>query len=95
MNRLALVSVTLIGSPTPNSKRDDTCHLRREHPAHQPRGSVCVVRHVALSLSNREIGRMLDISVEAVKERVQNLLRKLEANDRTEAAVWAVTKGLV
>jgi len=56
---------------------------------------VQVVRHVALGLSNREIGRSLDISVETVKEHVQNVLRKLEANDRTEAAVWAVKKGLV
>jgi DNA-binding NarL/FixJ family response regulator len=30
-----------------------------------------------------------------VKEHVQNILRKLEAGDRTEAAVWAVKKGLV
>jgi len=56
---------------------------------------VQVVRHVALGLSNREIGRSLDISIETVKEHVQNILRKLEAGDRTEAAVWAVKKGLV
>jgi DNA-binding NarL/FixJ family response regulator len=56
---------------------------------------VQVVRHVALGLSNREIGRSLDISIETVKEHVQNVLRKLEAGDRTEAAVWAVKKGLV
>jgi DNA-binding NarL/FixJ family response regulator len=31
---------------------------------------VQVVRHVALGLSNREIGRSLDISVETVKEHV-------------------------
>ena len=42
-----------------------------------------------------EIGRSLDISIETVKEHVQNILRKLEAGDRTEAAVWAVKKGLV
>ncbi len=56
---------------------------------------VQVLRHVALGLSNREIGRSLDISIETVKEHVQNILRKLEAGDRTEAAVWAVKKGLV
>ena len=53
------------------------------------------MRHVALGLSNREIGRSLEISIETVKEHVQNVLRKLEASDRTEAAVWAVKKGLV
>lgn len=54
-----------------------------------------VLRHLALGLSNKEIGRSLSISVETVKEHVQHLLRKIEANDRTQAAVWAVRKGLV
>jgi DNA-binding NarL/FixJ family response regulator len=56
---------------------------------------VQVLRHVAMGLSNREIGTSLEISIETVKEHVQNILRKLEASDRTEAAVWAVRKGLV
>ena len=46
-------------------------------------------------LSNREIGKSLSISVETVKEHVQNILRKLQVNDRTQAAVWAVKRGLV
>jgi DNA-binding NarL/FixJ family response regulator len=54
-----------------------------------------VLRHVALGLSNREIGKSLSISVETVKEHVQNILRKLQVNDRTQAAVWAVKRGLV
>jgi DNA-binding NarL/FixJ family response regulator len=54
-----------------------------------------VLRHVALGLSNREIGRSLQISVETVKEHVQNILRKIAVSDRTQAAVWAVRKGLV
>ena len=54
-----------------------------------------VLRHVALGLSNREIGQSLGISVETVKEHVQNILRKIDATDRTQAAVWAVRKGLV
>ncbi|MFV1968726.1 MAG: response regulator [Pirellulaceae bacterium] len=54
-----------------------------------------VLRHVALGLSNREIGRSLGISIETVKEHVQNILRKLDVNDRTQAAVWAVRRGVV
>jgi len=54
-----------------------------------------VLRHVALGLSNREIGKSLTISIETVKEHVQNILRKLEVSDRTQAAVWAVKRGLV
>jgi DNA-binding NarL/FixJ family response regulator len=54
-----------------------------------------VLRHVALGLSNREIGRSLSISIETVKEHVQNILRKIDVADRTQAAVWAVKRGLV
>ena len=54
-----------------------------------------VLSHVALGLSNQEISRSLEISVETVKEHVQNLLRKLAVNDRTQAAVWAVKSGVI
>ena len=53
-----------------------------------------VLRHLALGLSNREIGLSLEISIETVKEHVQNILRKLNLNDRTQAAVWAVHREL-
>ncbi len=54
-----------------------------------------VLRHVSMGLSNREVAKSLTISVETVKEHVQNILRKLNVNDRTQAAVWAVKRGLV
>ena len=53
-----------------------------------------VLRVVAMGLSNQEIGDSLEISVETVKEHVQNLLRKTGLNDRTQAAVWALRHGL-
>jgi DNA-binding NarL/FixJ family response regulator len=53
-----------------------------------------VLRLVAMGLSNREIADALEISVETVKEHVQNLLRKIELADRTQAAVWALRNGL-
>ena len=54
-----------------------------------------ILRHIALGLSNKEIARSLDVSVETVKEHVQNMLRKLGMTDRTQAAVWAVKQGRV
>ncbi len=54
-----------------------------------------VLQHVSMGMSNREIGKSLGISVETVKEHVQNILRKLDVNDRTQAAVWAVKRDLV
>lgn len=54
-----------------------------------------VLRHLALGLSNKEIGLSLEISIETVKEHVQNILRKMNVVDRTRAAVEAVKQGLV
>ncbi|WP_442507586.1 response regulator transcription factor [Novipirellula sp. SH528] len=54
-----------------------------------------VLLHIALGLSNKEIAKSLMISVETVKEHVQNILRKLGANDRTDAAVKAVRVGFI
>lgn len=54
-----------------------------------------VLRQLALGLTNKEIAQTLDISYETVKEHVQHVLRKVGVSDRTQAAVWAVRKGLV
>jgi DNA-binding NarL/FixJ family response regulator len=71
----------------------------RENPAARdagltPRESQ-VLAHLSFGLSNDEIARSLEISVETVKEHVQNLLWKLKVRDRTHAAVWAIKAGVV
>ena len=54
-----------------------------------------VLRQIAFGLTNKEIAQALSISYETVKEHVQHILRKIGVTDRTQAAVWAVRKGLV
>lgn len=54
-----------------------------------------VLRQLSLGLTNKEIAQTLHISYETVKEHVQHILRKVGVSDRTQAAVWAVRKGLV
>ncbi|MGD9647391.1 MAG: response regulator transcription factor [Pirellulales bacterium] len=54
-----------------------------------------VLRQMALGLTNKEIAQSLKISYETVKEHVQHVLRKIGVSDRTQAAVWAVRRGLV
>jgi DNA-binding NarL/FixJ family response regulator len=54
-----------------------------------------VLKQLALGLSNKEIAQSLSISYETVKEHVQHILRKVGVSDRTQAAVWAVRRGLV
>jgi DNA-binding NarL/FixJ family response regulator len=53
-----------------------------------------VLLQLALGLTNKEIAQALHISYETVKEHVQHILRKIRVTDRTQAAVWAVRKGL-
>lgn len=54
-----------------------------------------MLRQIALGLTNKEIAQSLRISYETVKEHVQHVLRKIGVSDRTQAAVWAVRRGLV
>ena len=58
-------------SRSPNSAPDVKLPLTRRE--------IQVLTHVALGLSNKEIAKALSISVETVKEHVQNILRKLNA----------------
>ena len=54
-----------------------------------------VLRLVADGLSNKEVARELRVSVSTVKLHVQDLLKKLSASDRTQAAVKALRQGLL
>jgi DNA-binding NarL/FixJ family response regulator len=53
-----------------------------------------VLREMANGLTNKDIAKTLHISYETVKEHVQHILGKIGLTDRTQAAVWAVRKGL-
>lgn len=53
-----------------------------------------ILRLIAEGLSNKMIGRNLDISDGTVKVHVKHLLKKLNLRSRVEVAVWAVEKGL-
>jgi DNA-binding NarL/FixJ family response regulator len=54
-----------------------------------------VLRHLAHGLSNREIAAALDIGDETVKTHVANLLAKLGVENRAQATVQAIKRGLV
>ncbi|PHS74992.1 MAG: two-component system response regulator NarL [Porticoccus sp.] len=49
-----------------------------------------ILRMVSAGLSNKLIGRELDIAEATVKVHVKHLLKKLGLRSRVEAAVWAV-----
>ncbi|REC95019.1 two-component system response regulator NarL [Kushneria indalinina] len=52
-----------------------------------------ILRLIARSYANKEIGRRLDISEGTVKVHVRHLLKKMGMRTRTEAAVWAAQEG--
>ena len=54
-----------------------------------------VLRLVVQGQSNKQIGRTLSISEDTAKKHVQTILSKLDVSDRTQAAVKAVSTGLV
>jgi DNA-binding NarL/FixJ family response regulator len=54
-----------------------------------------VLGHLARGLSNREIAAALDIGDETVKTHVANLLAKLGVDNRAQAMVQAIKRGLV
>jgi NarL family two-component system response regulator LiaR len=53
-----------------------------------------VLRLIASGMSNREIAQALTIAEKTVKTHVSNILSKLRLADRTQAAIYALQKGL-
>ncbi len=53
-----------------------------------------VLRLIAQGFSNHDIARELVISEKTVKTHVSNILSKLHVDDRTQAAIYALKKGL-
>jgi len=54
-----------------------------------------VLRLLSEGMTNQQIAAEMDISYETVKEHIQHILRKVGVTDRTQAAVWAVRKGII
>jgi DNA-binding NarL/FixJ family response regulator len=54
-----------------------------------------VLRLIADGLSNKEIAARLSITEESVKGQVKNILSKLDARDRTHAAVIGLRNGII
>ncbi|GAA1671880.1 response regulator transcription factor [Glycomyces endophyticus] len=62
-------------------------------PTLTPRESQ-VLGLIAKGQTNRQIARALGVSEKTVKTHVTNLLRRIGAADRTQAALWAVRHGI-
>jgi len=56
---------------------------------------VLLLRAVAQGWSNQEIANYLGRSEKTIKNQLSNLFRKLNLNNRTQAALYALKKGLI
>jgi len=68
-----------------------------EHATDEPLtpGEIEVLRLIAGGNANKEIADKLSITEETVKGRVKNILSKLDANDRTHAAMIGLKRGII
>jgi two-component system, NarL family, response regulator len=68
-----------------------------EHVSDQPLtpAEVVVLRSIAEGNSNKEIADQLGITEDTVKGRVKSILAKLDANDRTHAAIIGLRRGII
>jgi two-component system nitrate/nitrite response regulator NarL len=53
-----------------------------------------ILRCVAAGQTNKAIAQRLDLSEATVKAQIKAILRKLHVTNRTQAAIWAIGKGL-
>ncbi|GAI89025.1 unnamed protein product, partial [marine sediment metagenome] len=54
-----------------------------------------ILNYIAQGYLNKQIAAELDISEQTIKNHVTSILRKLNANARTEAVVIAIKQGLI
>jgi DNA-binding NarL/FixJ family response regulator len=54
-----------------------------------------ILEMLAKGLTNKEIGRALEISDNTVRNHVISIISKLEVSDRTEAATAAIQRGII
>ncbi len=68
--------------------------VQRIAPAITPKEREVLAR-IAAGQANKEIATVLGVSEDTVKRHVSNILQKLEVNDRAQAAVEAIRRGIV
>ena len=81
-------------APPEEPSPQDTARARAESFALTPR-ELDVLRLLADGMTNKEIGGQLSIAEDTVKKHVQNIIWKLRAADRTQAAIVAYRAGLL
>ncbi|MDM5188494.1 response regulator transcription factor [Bacillus sp. DX4.1] len=82
------VTPTLLGRSVVKEEKQDSFSMLTKREKE-------VLREIAKGRSNKEIAAELHITEQTVKTHVSNVLAKLEVDDRTQAALYAVKHGIV
>jgi len=88
-----LATLLVNGTPTPprSGKRVLTDEVKNRGLSER---ELQILQCLAQGDSNKTIANRLDITEATVKVHVKSLLRKIQASNRTQAAIWAVNQGL-
>ncbi|MFZ1990487.1 MAG: response regulator transcription factor [Alphaproteobacteria bacterium] len=88
-----LATLLVNGTPTPprSGKRVLTEEVKNRGLSER---ELQILQCLAQGDSNKTIANRLDITEATVKVHVKSLLRKIQASNRTQAAIWAVNQGL-
>lgn len=87
-----LATLLVNGAPaTPRTKRYISDEVRERGLSER---ELQILQCLAQGDSNKIIANRLEITEATVKVHVKSLLRKIQANNRTQAAIWAVSQGL-
>jgi two-component system nitrate/nitrite response regulator NarL len=99
--RLIIMGETLLPSqlagnlPTSLSEIEDRNDWATSSTLPLSRREVDVIRCLAMGCPNKVIARQLDITIAQTKVHLNAVLRKLSASNRTQAAIWAISHGLL
>ncbi|EWY40043.1 transcriptional regulator [Skermanella stibiiresistens SB22] len=80
---LAALLLTQISAPAPQGSWRGLSGRERE-----------ILQHLVMGASNKLIANKLGITEATVKVHLKTLLRKIDVNNRTQAAIWAMNNGI-
>lgn len=81
--------------PSTIEKKVEKSEIKEEEIEELSKREHQVLELLAQGMSNKKLAQKLYISEKTVKNHVSNILRKLSANDRTQAVVLGLKKGIV
>jgi two-component system nitrate/nitrite response regulator NarL len=83
------------GDPAGHDLRENLVWQATDSDATPPLSAreQCILRYLIEGHSNKAIARKVDIAEATVKVHVKTILRKIRVQNRTQAAIWAVSNG--